>query len=78
MSVDNLEMIIMPRLVLHERNRPYVIKVGDQELHLCACGLSNNKPYCDGTHKKTLDEGSELFVYDENGRLKVTSFYKKD
>ena len=78
MEEGNLKGIIMPRLVLHERNRPYMVKVGDQELHLCACGLSNNKPYCDGSHKRTIDEGSELFVYDETGRLKVTSFYKKE
>jgi CDGSH-type Zn-finger protein len=69
----------MARLVLHERNRPYVVKVGDQELHLCACGLSKNKPYCDGTHKKTLDEKGDTYLYDEQGnRVKVTSFYKMD
>lgn len=25
------------------------MKVAD-EFHLCRCGLSNNKPYCDGAH----------------------------
>jgi CDGSH-type Zn-finger protein len=24
-----------------------------EELYLCRCGQSNNKPYCDGQHKKT-------------------------
>ena len=67
----------MSRLVLHERNRPYVVKVGDQELHLCGCGLSANKPYCDGTHVKTVDEKSDVFIYDtRGGRVKIQSFYQ--
>ena len=30
-----------------------------EELYLCRCGNSNNKPYCDGQHKVTgfLDDG---------------------
>lgn len=66
----------MSRLVLHERNRPYMVKAGDQELHICGCGLSANKPFCDGTHKKTLDEKDKVFLYDRNGnRAEVDSFY---
>jgi CDGSH-type Zn-finger protein len=34
---------------------------------ICQCGLSKNLPYCDGTHKKTRDEGDQLFVYDNQG-----------
>ncbi len=68
----------MSRLVLHERDHPYVVKVGEETLHLCACGLSKNKPYCDGSHAKTLKEGSDLFIYDKEGRaVKVESFYPK-
>ena len=71
-------MIRMARIVLHERNIPYAIKVGEQEVHICACGLSANKPYCDGTHKKTLDEKDQTFIYDKEGRVKLTSFYPKN
>lgn len=55
----------MSRIVLHERNRPYVVKVGDKEVHICGCGLSDNKPYCDGHHMKTVDEGQGIFLYDK-------------
>ncbi len=68
----------MSRIVLHERNVPYAVKVGNETIHLCACGLSANKPYCDGTHKKTLNEGADVFIYDHDGtRIKVESFYPK-
>ncbi len=63
----------MARYVRHDRNRPYVIQVGDKNFALCACGLSKNKPYCDGTHKITWDEEADTFYgYDEqNDRVRV-------
>ncbi len=70
---------IMARIVLHERDKPYIVKVGEKELHLCACGLSENKPYCDGHHLKTSDEGNKTYLYDRNGnRVEVESFYNKE
>ncbi len=57
----------MARVILSKRNRPYLIQVGGQNVAICACGLSKNKPYCDGTHKITRDEEEgKLFAYDEN------------
>ena len=38
----------------------------EKELALCRCGQSQNKPFCDGSHKKTEFEAGQEFT-DERG-----------
>lgn len=53
----------MPRLVKKEAHGPQT--VGDK--HICMCGLSNNQPFCDGSHLKTIGEDeNKLYWYDDN------------
>ncbi len=36
------------------QNKPFPIKVKSQDRKIfCMCGLSQNGPYCDGSHKST-------------------------
>jgi CDGSH-type Zn-finger protein len=70
----------MARLVRHNRNRPYLIQEGDVKkfpIAICACGLSKNKPFCDGSHRCTSNEEEEgLYVYDnEDQGVKVEAAY---
>jgi CDGSH-type Zn-finger protein len=71
----------MTREVTHDANGP--VPVGEEELeeqggtaYICQCGLSDNKPYCDGSHVETGDEEEDV-VYkyedddDENPRHEV-------
>ncbi|HEV3115032.1 MAG TPA: CDGSH iron-sulfur domain-containing protein [Candidatus Binataceae bacterium] len=67
----------MSRMIRHERNLPYEIAEGTElPLYICACGLSKNKPFCDGSHRRTKDEtAGETYVYDEGGRVSVIKQY---
>lgn len=58
----------MARLVKHTEKGPYLIKEGKFPMAICGCGLSANKPYCDGSHRKTRDEAEDkVYRYDEAG-----------
>ena len=61
----------MSRYIRHDRNHPFVVKLGEVpgfanltsdeklknfELHMCACGLSKHKPFCDGSHRNVQNE----------------------
>jgi len=71
------EEFVMARLVRHDKNAPYEIPAGTElPAYICACGLSKNKPFCDGTHRKTRDENpQEVYSYDDNGRVSLIKQY---
>ena len=55
----------MARIVKHTRQEPFEIAVGGETQYICACGLSANLPYCDGSHAHTAGEdAAALYWYD--------------
>lgn len=59
----------MARLVRHDEREPYRIDVegAEKPIWICGCGLSANKPYCDGSHKATrAEEEGALYVYERD------------
>ncbi|MDP2927128.1 MAG: CDGSH iron-sulfur domain-containing protein [bacterium] len=61
----------MSRKILKTANGPFEIKPQEKSAWICLCGLSQNQPFCDGSHKKTLDEPEDkTYEYDEQGHRK--------
>lgn len=55
----------MARLVRHEQTGPIKLDPQDKPAWICACGLSQNLPHCDGSHKGCKNEAEgTLYVYD--------------
>ncbi len=64
----------MPRLVRFTHGGPIKIEPSDKPIFVCACGLSQKFPLCDGSHKAckvTEAEAGKLFVYDIDRRTIV-------
>jgi CDGSH iron-sulfur domain-containing protein 3 len=57
----------MPRLVRHEATGPTEIKPQEKSVWVCACGLTQNLPFCDGSHKtaRQNEQPGKLYVYDK-------------
>lgn len=61
----------MARVIVHDENGPLKLDEDDLDpekgdVAICLCGLSEEYPYCDGTHRVTRDEGREtLYRYED-------------
>lgn len=57
----------MARVVKRNRTQPYEVTVGGETQCICACGLSANLPFCDGSHSNVEGEApGKLYWYDED------------
>lgn len=58
----------MARKIIHTGKGPFEVKPQKKSTFICTCGLSKNQPFCDSSHKKTLDEKDDkIYEYDKKG-----------
>lgn len=43
------------------------------DIAVCQCGLSDEFPFCDGSHRETGGEGEEVYRYVDGDRRRVAS-----
>ncbi|MBZ0171872.1 MAG: CDGSH iron-sulfur domain-containing protein, partial [Phycisphaerales bacterium] len=57
----------MPRLIPHDATGPVRIDPQDRPVFICACGLSQNLPHCDGRHNLcAAEQEGKVYVYAED------------
>lgn len=62
----------MPRMIYHDATGPHEVKPSEQSAWICMCGLSQDAPFCDGSHKKARQEDeSKLYFYDRKNESVV-------
>ena len=74
----------MSREVTHTADGPYRLTPDDidetyGDVAVCLCGLSENRPFCDGSHRQTEgEEGDVRYKYVDGERRVVELTYVDD
>lgn len=62
----------MARMIRKEATGPIEVKPQEKSVWICACGLSQNQPYCDGAHSAARrEQPGKCYIYAADGKTVV-------
>jgi len=59
---NNGSLIVEGDFIIVDKNGNEYDLGGREALGLCRCGLSKNKPFCDGAHRNHFEHEAEAFA----------------
>lgn len=68
----------MARLIKKTAHGPEIVDCGGEKKKICRCGLSDNQPWCDGSHSKTDEEDpAKMYIYKHGVRQEIVDPFKE-
>lgn len=62
----------MARIIKHDQTGPIEVPASEKPQYVCACGLTANAPFCDGSHKPTRsEEPGKCYVYRDGQPVEI-------
>ncbi len=68
----------MARIKIFEDNKPIILDFNGEKKAICNCGLSQNFPFCDGSHNNIKEDPEKVYVYIDGSPKEIEIYFSKN